>query len=287
MSYGRDAEGATIRGLCPLAGFSRQAYYQEIHRRGCEAVDEDGIVELVKVQRRIHPKAGARKLGVLIAGDLREMGISIGRDRLFALLRCRGLLVKRSRHWTKTTDSRHGFVVWPNRIRHIIPSMPHQVWVCDLTYVCTEEGFLYLSLVTDASSRKIVGFCIHDSLESEGCLRALKMALAQLPKGAQPIHHSDRGMQYCCTDYVKLLQKRQCPISMTEQNHCYENAKAERVNGILKNEYGLGQTFCDKPQAIAAARQAIAIYNDYRPHTSLNYRTPSSVHTQQFEEDAA
>ena len=277
----------TVKGLCTLAGFSRQAYYQEERVRGRQAVAEDAIIELVKAQRRVHPRVGARKLCVLIEPDLREMGIGIGRDRLFALLRRRGLLVKRSRRWAKTTDSRHGFMVWPNRIRHIVASMPHQVWVCDLTYIRTEQGFLYLSLVTDAYSRKIVGYCIHDSLESQGCLRALRMASAQLPPGAQPIHHSDRGIQYCCGEYIKLLQARGCPISMTEQNHCYENAMAERVNGILKGEYGLGETFRDKPQAIAAARQAIGIYNDYRPHTGLNYRTPSSMHTTPPHQEAA
>ena len=288
MSHEREKEHTTtVGGLCALAGFSRQAYYQERHVRSRQAVAEDAIVELVKAQRRVHPRVGGRKLGVLIAPDLREMGICVGRDRFFTLLRRRGLLVKRCRHWARTTDSRHGFGVWPNRIRNIIPSMPHQVWVCDLTYIRSEEGFLYLSLVTDACSRKIVGYCIQDSLESEGCLRALRMALAQLPEGAQPIHHSDRGTQYCCGDYVKLLEECQCPISMTEQNHCYENAKAERVNGILKEEYGLGQTFRDKKQAVAAARQAVCIYNDYRPHTNLGYRTPASVHAQQDKENAA
>jgi putative transposase len=278
MSRVEPQERVTVRGLCEQAGFSRQAYYREMRVRERQAVAEEAIVELVNLQRRIHPRIGARKLCVLIGPDLQTMGIAIGRDRLLALLRRRGLLVKRSRRWTKTTDSRHGFTAWPNRIAHIVPSMPHQVLVCDLTYIATEEGFLYLSLVTDSYSRKIVGFCIHDTLESEGCLRALKMALAQLPEGAQPIHHSDRGIQYCCREYIALLQKWQCLISMTEQNHCYENAQAERINGILKDEYRLGQTFTNKQQAIATARQAIAIYNDLRPHTRLGYRTPSCVH---------
>lgn len=279
MSQERESIGpSTVRGLCALAGYSRQAYYQETHRRHRQEVDAEAVVELVKVQRRIHPRMGGRKLLFLLTEDLDEMGISLGRDQFFALLRQRKLLVKRTRHGARTTDSRHFFRVWPNRIRTIRPSMAHQVWVCDLTYIYTEEGFLYLSLVTDMYSRKIVGYCIHDTLESEGCLRALKMALAQLPEGAQPIHHSDRGIQYCCKQYIALLQRRKCPISMTEQNHCYENALAERVNGILKGEYDLGVTFRKKKHAIAAARQAIWIYNEQRPHTSLKYKTPSSVH---------
>jgi transposase InsO family protein len=287
MSRERDRDGTTVKGLCALAGFSRQAYYRQVRVRGRQAVAEDAVVELVKVQRRIHPRMGARKLRVLLEPNLREMGIQIGRDRLFALLRQRGLLVKRRRRWTKTTDSRHAFRLWPNRIRHIVASMAHQVWVSDLTYLRTEQGFVYLSLVTDAFSRKIVGFCIHNSLECEGCLRALRMALAQLPRGARPIHHSDRGIQYCCGDYAGLLRARGCPISMTEDNHCYENAIAERVNGILKDEYGLGETFRSKQYAVAAARQAIGLYNDCRPHTSLDYRTPSSVHTLQLHGEAA
>ena len=287
MGHERDAEQTTAKGLCALAGFSRQAYYRERRQRRREAVEEEAVVELVKVQRRIHPRIGARKLRVLLAPDLAEMGIALGRDRFFALLRRRGLLVKPSRRWAKTTDSRHGFGVWPNRIRNIIASMPHQVWVCDVTYIRTEEGFLYLSLVTDAYSRKIVGYRIGDTLESEGCLRALAMALAQLGPGAQPIHHSDRGTQYCCGEYIKLLQKHGCPISMTERNHCYENAMAERVNGILKGEYGLGQTFRDKSQARAAVRQGVRIYNDCRPHLALDYETPSSIHAQAAKEMAA
>ena len=287
MSHERDAGHGSVAGLCAVAGFSRQAYYQEQRRRSRRTVEEDAIVELVQAQRRVHPRIGVRKLGVLIAADLAEMGIEIGRDRFFDLLRGRGLLNKRRLRWTKTTDSRHGFFVWPNLIRNVVATMPHQVWVCDLTYIRTEEGFLYLSLVTDAYSRKIVGYWLHDTLEYAGCLGALKMALAQLPEGARPIHHSDRGMQYCCVEYISLLQEYKCPISMTEFNHCYENAMAERVNGILKGEYGLDLTFQDKAQARAAVGQAIGIYNDLRPHTRLGYRTPSSVHAQLEQKRAA
>ena len=280
MSYEQDGLHCTVRGLCQLVGFSRQAYYQETHLRLRQSVDEDAIAELVKIQRHTHPQIGGRKLHFLISAELAEMGIHMGRDGLFDVLRRRGLLVAKTRRWVKTTNSLHGFRVWTNLVRHVIPSMPHQIWVCDLTYIRTLEGFLYLSLITDAFSRKIVGYYIRDNLESEGCLRALRMALAQLPPGARPIHHSDRGTQYCCHEYIKLLQKKKCLISMTEQNHCYENAKAERVNGILKGEYGLGQDFRAKEQAVAAAHQAIRIYNDLRPHTNLDYRTPSSVHGQ-------
>lgn len=281
MSRHTDTVRTTVVGLCMLVGCSRQAYYKDKHVRSRQAVETQAIMELVREQRKIHPRIGVRKILFLIEPELAEMGISIGRDRLFALLREHGLLVKRRSRCAKTTDSLHGFHVWPNLIRNIVPSMPHQVWVSDLTYIRTDEGFMYLSLITDAYSRKIVGSFASDSLETYGCIRALDMALAQLPEGACPIHHSDRGTQYCCGDYIKLLQRHECLISMTENNHCYENAKAERVNGILKDEYGLGQTFRSKRQAACAARQAIAIYNERRPHTKLNFQTPAYVHARE------
>lgn len=278
MRSGSRAPDVSTAGLCRLAGWSRQAYY-----KGCQAkterdIDEEAIVEQVKAERKRHRQMGARKLFVLVGAELLEMGIRIGRDRFFAVLRARGLLIERRRRGARTTNSRHGFRVWPNRIRHIAPSAVNQVWVSDLTYIRTLEGFMYLSLVMDAYSRKIVGYCINDTLEAHGCIQALNMALKTLAPGACPIHHSDRGTQYCCREYVDLLERRGCPISMTEMNHCYENAKAERLNGILKDEYALGETFRTKLQAKETAHQAVVLYNQFRPHTRLNYRTPQAVH---------
>jgi len=275
----RDPKGLSVERLCGLVGFSRQAYYKGCRVRQRRTVDEDAIVEQVKAQRRLHPRIGARKLCVLVRPLLAEMGVAVGRDRLFALLKARGLLVSRSRRWVKTTQSRHRFGVWPNLVRHVEPTMVNQVWVSDLTYIRTEEGFLYLSLVTDSFSRKIVGFCVNDTLEAQGCREALKMALRALPDGVCPIHHSDRGIQYCSSEYVALLTKRGCPISMTEMNHCYENARAERVNGILKDEYALGRRFRTKGQARAAVRQAIDLYNRFRPHMCLEWKTPEEVYS--------
>ena len=264
--------------LCRLAGVSRQAYYRQRRQRKRREIDGQAVVAMVRVQRRMQPRIGTRKLCVLLAEQLKEAGISIGRDRLFALLRQCKILVKRRKRGAVTTQSRHAFYTWPNLLRHLEPSMPHQVWVSDLTYLRTAEGFVYLALIMDAYSRKIVGYNVSSSLEAEGCLQALQAALRSLPAGARPIHHSDRGLQYCCRQYTDALQRRGCPISMTEQNHCYENAKAERLNGILKQEYGLGRTFGSKAQAAEAARQAVLIYNRYRPHTMLGYRTPEVVH---------
>ena len=160
------------------------------------------------------------------------------------------------------------------------PTSPNQIWVSDITYVRLESSFVYLSLITDLHSRKIVGHYCSDSLESLGCVEALDRALADLPADRYPIHHSDRGCQYCCHEYIDRLIARGLPVSMTEDNHCYENATAERVNGILKQEYGLHMTFRNIEQARRAIARAVCMYNNRRPHMSLQYRTPAEVHAQ-------
>jgi len=268
----------TLRGLCALAGYSRQAYYQECRARQRRDFDEEAVVALVKCYRKVHARMGVRKLLVLLGEELGELGICIGRDRLFVLLRAKKLLVKRRRRGTSTTDSSHGWYTWPNLIVHITPSVISQVWVSDITYLRTGAGFVYLALVMDAYSRKIVGYHLSPSLAADGCIVALKMALDGMEPGARPIHHSDRGLQYCCREYIALLKDNGCLVSMTELNHCYENAKAERLNGILKQEYGLSHTFRDKVQAAAAVAQSVMLYNQHRPHTALGYRTPQAVH---------
>lgn len=222
---------------------------------------------------------GARKLLKILRKELEEMNISIGRDQFFDLLREHDLLVRRRRrHGAQTTYSHHHFHKYSNLLKDMKITGPNQAWVSDLTYVRTDEGFLYVSLITDSFSRKIVGYEGADTLEATGCLKALGMATKQLPADAHPVHHSDRGIQYCCGDYVKSLEKQGIGISMTEENHCYENAKAERVNGILKQEYGLGSTFLTKAHALEALREGVFLYNELRPHMALNYRFPSSVH---------
>lgn len=271
---------SSVTALCQHAGISRQAFYKGEQERQRRQVDEQAVIELVRQERALQPRLGGRKLRVLLAPALEEMGLDLGRDRLFDLLREADLLVPPRPRRARTTDSRHRFGVYPNLLRQIEPAMAHQVWVADLTYVRTQQGFIYLSLLTDAYSRKIVGWHASDGLEAEGCRRALRMALAQLPAGARPIHHSDRGTQYCCADYVGELEQRGLAISMTEQNHCYENAQAERVNGILKEEYGLKACFKSKDLARQAIREAIVLYNERRPHQALRYRIPAQVHAE-------
>ena len=274
----RPGDKVSLSGLCDLAGYSRQAYYQECRARQKRSVDEDAIVSLVNALRKLHRRMGTRKLLFLLEPTLKEFGVSIGRDRLFTVLRRRGLLVKRRRRGTRTTDSRHGWYTWPNLVRNVEPTMIDQVWLSDITYLRTEAGFVYLSLIMDAYSRKIVGHHLSAGLEATGCIKALQVALKGLVPGTRPIHHSDRGLQYSCKEYVGILQERGCLISMTELNHCYENATAERLNGILKQEYGLDETFHNKVQAEQAVVQAVLLYNGSRPHLSLGYRTPNAVH---------
>ncbi len=169
----------------------------------------------------------------------------------------------------RTTDSRHCLPVFTNWVKDLVLERPNQAFAGDVTYIRTDEGFLYLSLLTDLYSRKIVGYHAGDTLETEGCLKALEMALAQLPAGKEVYHHSDRGCQYCSHLYVERARAHGLVISMTEENHCYENAMAERVNGILKQEYWLGSCFRTKAQALAAVDEAVRLYNTRRPHRSL------------------
>lgn len=241
-------------------------------------MDESLALELIRRERSRHPRLGGRKLLHLIGGDLDLAEARIGRDRFFALLSRHDLLIERPRRGARTTYSLHGFRVYPNLARELVLSSPHQLLVSDITYIRTSEGFMFLSLVMDAFSRMIVGYDTSDSLEMEGALRALGMAQRQLPLLNQTMHHSDRGSQYCCGAYIEKLLGHGMDISMTEENHCYENSQAERLNGILKQEYGLGATFGHKREVGCAVKEAVSLYNDWRPHGALNNRVPRQVH---------
>jgi transposase InsO family protein len=180
--------------------------------------------------------------------------------------------------YPRTTQSSHNLPIFQNRIKKKVAQQPNEIWVSDLTYLRTQEGYLYLALITDLYSRKIVGWHVGDTLEAVGCVRALDRALKELPERCKPIHHSDQGSQYCCHEYVNRLQERGLGISMTESNHCAENALAERMNGILKQEYGLGVEFETKAMAHRTVLQSIWLYNTKRPHGALNLRVPDEVH---------
>ena len=258
---------------------SRQNYYVRRRQRRRRQVDGELVAGLVQRERRLQPRLGTRKLHHLLKAELQEAGVRIGRDRLFEELRKRQLLVRPlPAPYPRTTQSYHTLPVFRNLAKEAPLQGPNQVWVSDLSYLRTREGFLYLALITDKYSRKIVGSHAGESLEAVGCVRALEQALKELPAHAQPIHHSDQGSQYCCHEYVQRLRQRGLGISMTESNHCAENALAERMNGILKQEYGLGVEFATKADARRAVEQGVWLYNHKRPHTQLNYRVPAQVH---------
>jgi len=258
---------------------SRQNYYARRRARQARAVDAGLVTELVRAERRIQPRLGTRKLRVVLKGALAQAGVQLGRDRFFGVLRRAGLLLAPlPREYPQTTNSQHCLPVFANLVKDRELKQPNEVWVSDLTHLRTGEGCLYLSLVTDKFSRKIVGHHCADTLEAVGCVQALNMALKDLPPGAQPIHHSDQGSQYCSHEYVQALGARGLKISMTEADHCAENALAERMNGILKQEYQLGMEFATKAEARQAVEQGVWLYNNKRPHTALNYRVPAEVH---------
>jgi putative transposase len=268
----------SLSALCETVGMSRQNYYKARKQRERQTVAESLILDLVCQERAMQPRLGGRKLLHMISPELALAGESIGRDRFFKLLLAHDLLIERRVRSCRTTNSWHGFGVYPNLFQDAELSGAHQALVSDITYIRTSEGFMYLALVMDAWSRAIVGYDCSDSLEAEGALRALRMALSQLPESSRPIHHSDRGCQYCCSGYVEALRAGKLRISMTEVNHCYENSQAERLNGILKQEYGLGGTFTDKRSVLPAVQEAVWLYNNRRPHLSLDYRCPMAVH---------
>lgn len=257
---------------------SRSNYYKQRKVRQRQAVDEQLVIDLVRRERARQPMLGGRKLLSILQPELADAGVSIGRDGLFKLLSTHGLLIRVKRRGARTTNSGHGFRTYPNLAKDLELTGPHQLWVSDITYLRTQARFLYLALVMDAYSRAIVGFDCSDSLEVEGALRALSKALRQRPANCVVMHHSDRGIQYCCRAYVQRLTRVSAVISMTEQNHCYENSQAERLNGTLKREYGLHATFSSKREAQAAVREAVGLYNECRPHEALGYRLPMQVH---------
>lgn len=204
--------------------------------------------------------------------------MSLGRDKFFDLLRKQQLLIRRKRKYAVTTQSLHRFRVYKNKMIGLKLSQPGQAWVCDITYVRTTGKFVYLFLITDAFSRKIIGWHMSNSLAVEGARKAVAKAIKQCPNTRGVIHHSDRGFQYCSPQYVKPLEHLGIQISMAEAGNCYENAIAERINGILKQEYGLDEIFSDQIQAERVTGQGIKAYNEQRPHWSLEFKTPAQVH---------
>jgi putative transposase len=257
---------------------SRQGYYQQIKRESRKQLESHILFEKIQEVRKDLPRVGGRKLHYMLKDELRELGIKMGRDCFFEWLGKEGLLIRPRKQYVRTTNSNHPFRVYKNLFQHKEVTDKNQVWVSDITYLRTGSGFSYLALITDAWSRKIVGYDVSNSLELTGCLRALKQATKQLPANYQLIHHSDRGTQYCSHQYTKLLKKNQIKISMADRGNCYQNAIAERVNGILKDEFYLNANLKSLKTARKSVDQAIDLYNNIRPHMSINYLTPNAKH---------
>lgn len=261
-----------------MLGYSRQAYYQHKKQIEKESLQYGILIDEILVIRKTQKRLGCRKLIYKLEPFMAQHQIVIGRDAFFDLLSERNLLVrKRKRIKPITTYSDHWMRKYPNLIEGFYPTAPNQLWVSDITYIVVGNGFAYLSLITDAYSRKIVGFYLSKDLSADGCIRALEMALDNNPILGRLIHHSDRGSQYCCSDYVKILNDNFIKISMTQNGDPRENAIAERVNGILKDEL-LDRSHLNYSEAVSNVSIAISIYNHQRPHGSIDYLTPIEAH---------
>ena len=270
----------SVNKLCQLFGKTRHAYYDRSWHKEQITLESAIVLDLVAEQREQMPCIGTPKLYHLIKQPLLKHGIKMGRDKLNNLLSEYDLLIRKKRRRAQTTNSRHWFRRYPNLVREIEVMRPEEVWVSDITYLNVGDGFGYLSLITDAYSKKIMGYCLYPTLEHIGCLNALKMALSNRIYNQNLIHHSDRGLQYCCYEYTGLLGEHGVEISMTEKKDPYENAVAERMNGILKTDFQLDRIFPGFQEAQQSIDQAIATYNEKWPHGSCDYLPPDEAHKQ-------
>ena len=259
-----------------MFGYSKQAFYKRRPREDGRIKAQHTISRVLEIRRQL-PRCGGRKLHYL----LNECGNDpLGRDYLFDVLRDAGLLVRRQKKYHKTTNSKHWMRKYPNLVKDMKLVRPEQLWVADITYLRVNKGFNYLHLITDAYSKRIVGYQLSDNMHASTTRKALEKALLHR-KGTRPlIHHSDRGLQYSSSEYTSLLKANGIAISMTQDSDPYENAVAERVNGILKDEFSLDQAFQSKLMLKQHVVQSIALYNQLRPHMSIGMLTPNQAHKQ-------
>ena len=264
---------------CHLFGIDRQVYYRKIRKRVCKQTKASQVIAMVIALRNSMPRLGTRKLYLLLVDKLRLL--KIGRDKFFDILRANHLLIQPKRSYHVTTNSHHRFRKHQNLVLELSINRPEQVWVSDITYIGKREKPCYLSLVTDAYSKKIMGYYVADNLNAESSLLALKMAVKGRKNKSQPlIHHSDRGLQYCADDYQNLLANNNIKCSMTQSSDPYENAVAERINGILKQEFLINTYHQELATMKKIIRETIEIYNNQRPHYSNYMLTPSKMHEQ-------
>lgn len=269
--------------MCRVFGYSKQAYYKQLHQNENTSEKEEIIVGLVKNKREVWKRGSGRNLHQSLLQDFQTHDIKMGRDKFFDLLRNNNLLIKSKRCRTKTTCSYHHFNRYKNLVKDPQPLRCNEIWVADITYLWLkpQDKFCYLSIITDLYSRKIVGHCVHESLSVKGCIEALKQAIKNRKnKNHSLIHHSDRGVQYCCHDYVRLLQKQNIQISMTQTGDPLENAVAERIHRTIKEEFTNDKqiNFCNIEQAKTEIKKFIEFYNQQRPHRSVQWLTPNQAH---------
>jgi putative transposase len=267
--------------LCGLFGKTRHAHYDYLWRSQHDSLKEEIILQLVYEIRKPLPRLGTRKMLFLLQPQLAAHGIAIGRDYLFDLLDAHKLLIRQRRRKVFTTDSRHWMHKYANRAKDIAITRPEQLWVSDITYIRVQNQWGYLSLITDAFSRKVMGYCFRPDMLALGPIAALQMALDNRSYSGQELtHHSDRGAQYCAKDYVDVLENAKICISMTERGDPYENALAERMNGIIKGEFNLYGSSFNFEQTHQQIHSSIKAYNGLRPHGSCDYLTPCQAHQQ-------
>lgn len=269
----------SLQLFCRLFGYSRQAYHKQIRLEKKQTDEQSLILQQITFIRQEQPRCGTRKLLVMLQPFLKNNDLFIGRDALFDLLAKNKMLVRKRNRNTYTTNSKHFFYRYPNLVKDFTPLHAHELWVADITYIPLKERFAYLYLITDGYSRKIVGFHVSEDMRVSSAAVALQKAIDQKPADAIPIHHSDRGIQYCSNEYVMLLNQHHIRISMTMQADPYENAMAERVNGILKTEL-ISESYPDYKTASQHIARCITIYNYRRVHSSINWQIPHIVHQQ-------
>lgn len=272
--------GVNITAVCCQLGYSKQAYYKAKKTRQCADCHRAEVLEMVLSVRRQMPRLGVRKLYHLLGPSLQKEKIPIGRDLLFQWLKESNLLVSRKKRYVKTTDSRHWMRRYPNLVKGVVPDHPEQHWVADITYITTRQGFSFLHLLTDAYSKKIMGYELCNDMLATSTLKALQMALANRQYNSLITHHSDRGLQYSSTTYLEQLKSAGLHVSTTQDGSPYDNAVAERINGILKDEFGLDAVFDNFEQLQKQTKQSIEIYNVKRPHLSCSFLTPQQMHNQ-------
>lgn len=271
--------GISLADLCSWFGVSRQAYYQSKKHIQLDLIEHEILLERISEIRQNHKRLGGRKLFFKLKDFMDQHGIKMGRDAFFDLLKDHNLLIKQRKRYHVTTNSNHWMKKYPNLIRYIEPLGANYLWVSDITYWKTKNGHYYISFITDAYSRKIVGYQVADTMEAVESVIALKMAVKTLNSSTEGlIHHSDRGSQYCSSAYVKTLMKNNIAISMTENGDPLENAIAERVNGIIKGEYLFDYAIKSLSHAKEVLKSVVRLYNEDRPHSSIGNAFPSDLH---------